>query len=348
MKDPPRLREAFSNDPRRLNPPPCGLNANLLQHHEYWEIFHAVELPQVAGCARIPQLAHWKGAIMKTSKRLAIPALALTGLLAGADCGAIVGGDPDGKRHPFVGIIAYQVERDGPWYVPQGGNAVLVSPKVAVTAGHVVEGPLTRFVLGVEPYQWGVVFHPRPVDRNAPSDLFEFREVPARLVHVAESVAWHPDLFVTPEAPDIGVIIFKEPVKGLPKARIPRPGLFDALRKILTSRLGLVGFGATEFNCCPPPGGGNRYSGSAPVVDLMSEFVITGALNKKFDVLAAPGDSGGPALFNQNLLIGVFSDFAPGPDPDALPFSKFQRTDSASACEFLSEYLTLNCDPIGH
>jgi hypothetical protein len=298
--------------------------------------------------SRIPQLAHGKERLMRISKQLAILALALTGLLAGAECGAIVNGDPDGKRHPFVGIIAYQIEPGGPWYVPQGGNAVLVSSKVAVTAGHVVEGPLTRFLLGVEPHQIGVVFHPRPVDLEAPSDLGEFREVPAKLVHVAESVDWHPGLFVTPDAPDIGVIIFKEQVKGLPKARIPRPGLFDALRKVLRPRLGLVGFGATEFDCCPPSGGGSRYSGSAPIAYLMSESVITGAVNKKYDVLAAPGDSGGPALFNQDLLIGVFSDFAPAPDPEALPYSKFQRTDSASACEFLSQYLTLNCDPIGH
>src|SRR5687767_4994562 len=114
MKNPPRLREAFSNDPRRLKRPPCGPSANLLQHHEYWEIFHAAELRRVAGCARISQLARQKGAIMRNSRQFAIPALALTGLLAGADSGAIVGGDRDGMRHPFVGIIAYQLERGGP------------------------------------------------------------------------------------------------------------------------------------------------------------------------------------------------------------------------------------------
>ena len=70
----------------------------------------------------------------------------------------------------------------------------------------------------------------------------------------------------------------------------------------------------------------------------MSESVITGALNKKYDVRAAPGDSGRPALFNQDLLIGVCSDFAPEPDPEALPITNFQRTDSVAACEFLAKY----------
>jgi hypothetical protein len=261
---------------------------------------------------------------------------------------AVIGGEPDGRRHPFVGLVAYQVTQGGPWYVPPGGNAVLVSPTVAVTAGHVLFFPLTTDFLGVQPYARGVVFDPVPVDPNAPFDLAIFWEVPASLVHVAKSVAWHPDLFASPETPnDIGVIIFEKPVKGRPTARIPRPGLFDLLSRVFDPRIELVGYGATEFACCPPPGGGNRNSGSASMVDLTPDLLITGTLEDG-DASAGPGDSGGAALIGHNLLVGVLNDFAPAPDPEMLPFSQYNRTDSPASCEFLSKYLPLRCRPIGH
>lgn len=274
--------------------------------------------------------------------------LGLFALISAENTYAIVGGEPDGKRHPFVGLVAYQITQGGPWYVPPGGNAVLVSPTVAVTAGHVLEVPLTRDFLGVEPYARGVVFDPVPVDPNAPFDLAGvFWEVPASLVHVAKSVAWHPDLFASPDTPnDIGVMVFKKPVRGRPTARIPRPGLFDLLSSVFEPRIELVGYGATEFACCPPPGGGNRYSGTASMVDLTADILTTGALEEG-DANAGPGDSGSAALIGHNLLVGVLSSFAPAPDPEMLPFSQYNRTDSASACEFLSKYLPLRCSPIG-
>ena len=261
---------------------------------------------------------------------------------------AIVGGEPDGKRHPFVGLVAYQLTEGGPWYVPPGGNAVLVSPTVAVTAGHVLEIPLTRDIIGIDPYARGVVFDPLPVDPNAPMDLAgAFREVPASMVHVAKFVAWHPGLFASPDTPnDIGVMVFEEPVRGRPRAKIAKPGLFDKLSSVHEPRIEIVGYGGTEFACCPPAGGGNRYSGTAALVDLTTDVLITGALETDH-ASAGPGDSGGAALIGHNILVGVLSSFDPPPDPNMLPFNRYNRTDSESACEFLSRYLPLRCSRIG-
>jgi hypothetical protein len=290
--------------------------------------------------------------IRRRSRALAlVPTALFLGLAAfiSADIAhAIVGGDPDGKRHPFVGIVAYQLTMGGPWYVPNGGNAVLVSPTVAVTAGHVLEIPLTRERLGVDPYARGVVFDPVPVDRNAPMDLAVFREVPASAVHVAKFVAWHPDLFASPDTPtDIGVLVFEQPVTGRPTARIAKPGLFDTLSSVYEPRMEIVGYGGTEFACCPPAGGGNRYSGTTALVDLTADVIITAALEED-QASAGPGDSGAAVLIDHNMLVGVLSSFDPPPDPDMLPFGRYNRTDSESACEFLSNYLPLRCSRIGY
>jgi len=62
----------------------------------------------------------------------------LLALLHSAPTTGIVGGVDDGGDHRFVGIMAFQIEPAGPWYVGGGGHAVLVSPTVAVTAAHIL------------------------------------------------------------------------------------------------------------------------------------------------------------------------------------------------------------------
>ena len=272
---------------------------------------------------------------------------ALATLAVAQSSHAVLDGEPDGKRHRFVGVIAYQLEANGPWYVPQGGNAVLVSPTVAVTAGHVLRPPvLPEILLGMKPAQIGVIFEEKPVDLNTPPDLGgEWRVAPADKVHVARAVAWHPDLFASPDAPnDVGVIVFEKAVRGKPVARIPRPGLFDLLDQVLEPRVAIVGYGATQPIFPPPFGGGNRTSGTAPVVELTPDILITGQLEEG-DVNGGPGDSGGPALFAHGMLIGVLSglSFASESSPASTTFS---RVDSESACRFLKRYVRLNCRPI--
>jgi hypothetical protein len=268
-------------------------------------------------------------------------------LLMAETSNAIIDGEPDGRRHPFVGLIVYQLEVDGPWYAPPGGNAILVSATVAVTAGHVLETPLSLPTMGIIPVQIGVVFEEKPADISRPPDLPPFwRLVPTASVHVAASVAWHPQLFASPDAPhDIGVIIFKHPIKGRPTARIPQPGLFDILLDVLEPEVQLVGYGGFDPTCCPPVGG-YRKSGSAPVVELTDELLVTAQLNER-DVNGGPGDSGGPAFLGHHLLLGVLSSLGFPPDESQPRTTTFNRTDSVSSCLFLSNYLKLNCRPIG-
>ncbi len=278
------------------------------------------------------------------STRAGSACIAVVGLLAMSPSHAVLDGEPDGKRHPFVGLIVYQLEKGGPWYAPQGGNAVLVSQRVAVTAGHVLETPLTLLNFGARPANIGVMFEAKPVDLSTPPDLgAHWREVPASRVHVVESVAWHPELFASPEAPnDVGVMIFKKPVRGVPVARIPQPGLFDLIERVLDPRISIAGFGGTQPVFPPPLGGGNRTSGSAPIVELTPDLVVTGMLSDT-DVNGGPGDSGAPALVAHNWMVGVLSGVQFAADPSQPSYTIFSRTDTPSACRFLKKYLKLNC-----
>lgn len=276
--------------------------------------------------------------------RVANLCIASLGLLAMNASHAVIEGEPDGKRHPFVGLIVYQLEVGGPWYAPQGGNAVLVSPRVAVTAGHVLETPLTVVQFGVRPANIGVTFRAQPVDLSMPPDLgTHWRKIPASIVHVVKSVAWHPEMFASPDAPnDVGVMIFNKPVKGVPLARIPQPGLFDLIEKVIEPRITIVGYGGTQPIFPPPFGGGNRTSGSAPLVDLTPGVAVTGMLNEG-DVNGGPGDSGAPALIGHHWLVGVLSGVSFAPAPGEPSYTTFSRTDSVSACRFLKKYLKSKC-----
>jgi hypothetical protein len=268
-------------------------------------------------------------------------------LFAAPPSHAVLDGEPDGGRHPFVGLIVYQMEENGPWYAPQGGNAVLVSSTVAITAGHVLRPPLLpELNLGIKPARIGVTFEAKPVDLSTPPDLgTHWRILPASMVHVVRSVAWHPDLFASPETPnDVGVMVFEKPVKGRPTARIPRPGLFDLLDRVIDPRMSIVGYGGTQPVFPPPLGGGNRTSGTAPLVELTPHVLVTAQLNEG-DVNGGAGDSGAPALFAHGMVIGVLSSLGFASDSDPA-FTVFSRVDDESACDFLKRYLRLKCEPI--
>src|SRR6188472_1613600 len=65
--------------------------------------------------------------------------LAILGLLAvvAPSASAITGGEPDGNRHPNVGLILFY-DQDGRFRC----SATLVTPTVLLTAGHCTDGTL--------------------------------------------------------------------------------------------------------------------------------------------------------------------------------------------------------------
>jgi len=61
-------------------------------------------------------------------------------LLLSTSAQAIIGGEPDGNRHPYAGAV-FDLAGDGSLGI--GCSGVLVSPRVFLTAGHCTEGFLS-------------------------------------------------------------------------------------------------------------------------------------------------------------------------------------------------------------
>jgi hypothetical protein len=266
----------------------------------------------------------------------------LFALMHPAPTAGIVGGVDDGHDHPFVGIMAFQLEPAGPWYVGLGGHAVLVSPTVGVTAAHILTVlPPALTSLGLTPHARGVVFEPEPVDINAPGDLGVLRVVPDWMVHKFSTFTWHPD-FPAKDGTDIGVVVFDEPVTG-PTAKIVMnlderlmlgsPARDSALTNIRTATL--VGYGQTTF--VGPPiarGGGKRRQVEVPIAEVTPWTIAAGAPSGEG---AGPGDSGSAAFLGRqrNQLVGVMSSFT----ADERSLSVYVRLDSDTAQSFLSQFL---------
>ncbi len=75
--------------------------------------------------------------------RKLFPIVALTAalLLAVSPATAITSGEPDGTRHPYVGLMVAQDAKGSPLWRCSG---TLLSPTVFLTAGHCTESPATH------------------------------------------------------------------------------------------------------------------------------------------------------------------------------------------------------------
>jgi hypothetical protein len=266
---------------------------------------------------------------------------------------AVIGGSDDGDDHPYSGTTAYQFEPGGPWYVGPGGNAVRISRTVAITAGHVLPAPPPVFGPLTPDWAVGLVFDPEPVDLSRPPDRgLGGRIVPDSKVYRVARYVMHPETFSVPGR-DIGIMFLERPVRG-PAAKLARAGTLDELGRRRgddddgddddgdVETLRIVGYGADEFVCCPPKGGGKRRVVDVPLWAVTADTVLGGGPSGEG---AGPGDSGaGAFLGDRRVLVGVLSSFVADP-VSGRRLSLFTRTDSASSCAFLSQYLRVDCRP---
>jgi hypothetical protein len=203
------------------------------------------------------------------------------------------------------------------------------------------------------------VFDPEPADLSRPPDRgVGGRIVPDSKVYRVTRYVMHPETFSVPGR-DIGIMFLDRPAQG-PVAKLARVGTLDERRHHHADdddadgddgdndggddveTLRIVGYGANEFVCCPPKGGGTRRVVDVPRWAVTADTVLGGGPSGEG---AGPGDSGaGAFLGDRRVLVGVFSSFVADP-VSGRRLSLFTRTDSASSCAFLSQYLRVNCRP---
>jgi hypothetical protein len=180
---------------------------------------------------------------MKALRRTLVAAtLAMVGLVTAATpAAAITGGEPDGNRHPNVGLILF--------YQPDGRfrcSATLISPTVLITAAHCTAGTLGSTLVTFDSVIAEQPPSPFPAAAD-PSAGYTPEEI-AAAGYLSGTASTHPeysDFTDLANWNDVGVIVLDEPVTGITPATLAPTGYLDQYAQpVLNSTVfELVGYG---------------------------------------------------------------------------------------------------------
>lgn len=222
---------------------------------------------------------------------------------------AVTGGEPDGNRHPNVGLILF--------YQPDGRfrcTATLVSPTLVLTAAHCTQGTLGKTlvtftsVIAEQP--------PAPFPTAAdPSKGYTAKEL-TDAGYLSGTAYTHPDYSDFTDLKnwnDVGVIVLDKPVSGITPAKIAPARYLDQYQQPLLNKtiFTFVGYG-TEVRK-PDSGPQKPQPMSYP---LLRRFADSQGQKLTDQILQANGnpndthgtggtcfgDSGGPGFLNGYIV----------------------------------------------
>jgi hypothetical protein len=280
-----------------------------------------------------------------------LAALAL--LVLAPPAAAIVGGAPDGKAHPNVGLLAFDVDGTGPTPPFQLCTGTVISDRAFLTARHCIEPPLIELPPGVEwvvTLEAGSPSHPIVPGGTFPADYPACcaLTVPESKLERATGVVLHPDFepgFVpgtgapTVGRHDVAVVLFPpRTFAGVKPVRIAPPGTLDLLRPALPwLPFTLVGYG-TEIRDGLFYAPGYRKTARTAFEELDRNWLVLANVvgPRSRSGALCYGDSGSPQfLAGSNVQVSLFHD-APG---TCLGRSHSQRLDTRAERRFLAPYL---------
>jgi len=257
-----------------------------------------------------------------------LAALAATALFA------IVGGELDGQRHPYVGNIVYRLEDGGPLYPWASGS--LVAEKVFLTAGHVtywINNYISQGLLELENVY--VCFDSE--DSLMPTaNLWPISQV---ITHPYYPPAKHKE-----DWHDVGLLILKDAATEIPLVTLPSAGLLDELKAAGKLRSGPKG---TKFVCAgygsflefPPPvivyENNDRYMARSGYLGLKKNWLVMSQNGPSGNGGTGAGDSGGPNLWvdenGDEILVAVTSTG----DPNLVATNIAYRVDTPEILSFI-------------
>jgi hypothetical protein len=264
-------------------------------------------------------------------------------LLAAAPVGAIQFAEPDGNRHPQVGIMVALVTHPGSGaLVPAWRcSGTLIAEDVYLTAGHCVSGAAhVEIWFDAGPIPLGAGYP--SATTNDPCDGITGYPCTGDVGGEPIPHPQYDDFAAFPATFDVGVVLLDEAQSG-PFASLAPVGTLDVMAK--RSRKGaqfdLVGYGLQD--ALPPSitAERTRYFGKATLVDT------TGQLTAGYSVqlTGAPGtggalcfgDSGGPVFLTGTTDIVAVNSFVLNSQCMGSGFS--YRTDTADSMEFIGGFL---------
>ena len=266
-------------------------------------------------------------------KSLRIALAAATVLVASAALYAVTFGEPDGKRHPYVGTILFET--------PSGFfscSATLMSPTVLLTAGHCTEEA------GVVNLNTWVKFTPAIAfpGRSAYPTLGAYLDDKKNGWIKGEAVP-HPqydDFAQFPETFDIGVVLLRHAVTMDTYGALPTENFLAGIKSAADNRFTVVGYGLQGLVQPFFEDKYERYQGQVKLVELKS--TSNAGQSAKFTNNPGTGggscfgDSGGPVFYGStNMVVAVVSW---GITPCIGVDYQF-RVDTTTALDFVRPYL---------
>jgi Trypsin len=244
---------------------------------------------------------------------------------------AIDEGVPDRDRHPFVGLLGFDVDGPGPTPPALLCSGSVLSDRHFLTAAHCIPAvpPDVEWVVTLEP---GRPAAPVVLPGIFPDDFPHPLTVPAKRGGVA---VVHPDFDPERLAHDIAVIRFPDDTfAGVTPVTMPPAGLLDRVRGLERRSFRLVGYGTDpEYGEGPPVFivEGYRQTRTAAFAALTRrQLLLEGG--------GCLGDSGSPQLLGEpGIAVSLLSD--PGSDCRGPVAS--QRLDTRSERRFLARFVEL-------
>src|SRR5918993_4203403 len=168
--------------------------------------------------------------------------MAMVAFIAAAlPAAAITGGEPDGNRHPNVGLILFYTE-EGRFRC----SATLISPTVLITAAHCTEGTLGSTLVTFDSVIAEAPPSPFPVAAD-PAAGYTDAEL-AAAGYLSGTAYTHPDYSGFTDLDnwnDVGLIVLDQPVTGITPATLAPEGYLDDFSQPVLNQtiFELVGYG---------------------------------------------------------------------------------------------------------
>jgi Trypsin len=246
---------------------------------------------------------------------------------------AITFGEVDaGNTHCDVGCLVYQApDAPDPIVVSTG---MLVHPRVFLTAGHVTIQTEQDPALMSRAY---VSFAANAFDQ---SDHSTWGEVEASITHPNYGPV-HNQV-----CSDVGAIILKKPLRGVPLAKLPYAGYLDDLNAAQLLRspgegglpFRVVGYGST-LGWSPPvstPGDGWRRFADSAYLNVLPEWLLTQQNLAAGHGGTGYGDSGGPAYWTEPDGTLVLVGLTCWGDPNLVAMNFYSRVDLPETLDFIN------------
>lgn len=265
-------------------------------------------------------------------------------LVAVGVASAITNGEPDDGRHPYVGLLVFDV------YVPDVGNVpawrcsgALIAPDVVLTAGHCTDGAAAARI-------W---FYEDVTYDNVPFPLYPYGGPGSG---ATEGTPYTNPKYRSEENPygggnglpafsyrDVGVVVLDEPVDMDEMAELPEAGLVDTLKN--KTDIDLVGYGVQEqeHGGGPPSWTGERVRLYAPSKLVSGKFVHSAEFMR---LSLNPGggkggtcfgDSGGPDLLGGTDTVLAVNSYVTNYNCAGVGYSS--RVDIPQILEWIEGYL---------